>query len=107
MTNLKTDYNYLMRRYESIKDHIAEAKAQKKQAKADIVEIDEELATITKGKDVTEIIIKLEKEIEIRKQGVNDKIIELENVVEANISGNTEDSLPTIDDILEGDESGI
>jgi F0F1-type ATP synthase membrane subunit b/b' len=101
--SLKSELDDLMKRYETIKDRIADAKAMKKQAKTRIAEIDEELDKLTKGKDVTEIIIKLEKEIEIRKQAVNDKIIELENVVESHKSGEGED-IPTIDDILEGDE---
>ena len=106
LMSLKSELDDLLKRYETIKDQIADAKAMKKQAKARIAEINIELEKLTKGKDVTDVIIKLEKEIEVRKQKVNDKIIELENVVESNKSGEGED-IPTIDDILEGDNFEI
>lgn len=91
----RKNYNVLLKQFKECEKSTISLEEQKKLAVGRLEEAEKALSLLTSGRDPDEVVLRLEKEIEIRMETLRSKLLELEGIVTSNLT--TKSDLDEID----------
>lgn len=95
MEPTRKNYNILLKQFKECEKSTISLEEQKKLAVGRLEEAEKALSLLTSGRDPDEVVLRLEKEIEIRMETLRSKLLELEGIVTSNLT--TKSDLDEID----------
>lgn len=100
---LKNEYKRAKQEYEELKERMADFKAKQNVAKKELEKVAKAIQELTKGKDPQTVLDTLEKEIESRRNMVEDKVSEFQRL----LNGRFSDEPVSIDQTLDSSSDDI